>query len=152
MSAATLELKTKDGNVYLERMGDIYSYQDLKNREEDCSEQIRDIKTQLMNLALATPKDVFPSCDQDERAPFDQVSSLFNELWEELMDAEYEMGRLRMVGTVIEDWQYVHNTDLNYIQKHWRDIVPDPYAELREEFKETIRDSFVDGKKFLGEE
>jgi hypothetical protein len=149
MSAATLEVKTKDGNVYFERMGDIYSYQDLQNKEEDCSDRIRKIKTQLMNLALATPKDVFPSCEQDERTPFDQVTVVFEDLWEELMDEEWQLSKLRAVGNIIEDWQYVYDTD---VKEHWRDIVPDPYAELKEDFKETIRESFVDGKKILGEE
>lgn len=149
MSAATLEVKTKDGNVYFERMGDIYSYQDLLNKEEDCSDRIGKIKMQLMNLALATPKDVFPSCEQDERTPFAQVTVAFEDLWEELMDTEWEMSKLRAVGNIIEDWQYVHDVD---VKEHWRDIVPDPYAELKEDFKETIRESFVDGKKILGEE
>jgi hypothetical protein len=149
MSAATLEVKTKDGNVYFERMGDIYSYQDLQNKEEDCSDRIRKIKTQLMNLALATPKDVFPSCEQDERTPFDQVTVAFEDLWEELMDEEWQLSKLRAVGNIIEDWQYVHDTD---VKEHWREIIPDPYAELKEDFKETIREGFVDGKKILGEE
>lgn len=149
MSAATLEIKTKEGSVFMENFGDLCSYQDLQNRIEDCSSRIRECKMTLTNLALATPKDVFPTTDEDRRAPFDQVSSVFNEVWEELEDAYYEMARLRAVGNILDDWEYIYNVDP---KKHWREIVPDPYAELKEDFKETIRESFVDGKKILGEE
>lgn len=149
MSAATLEIKTKEGSVFMENFGDLYSYQDLQNREEDCSKRIRECKTALTNLALATPKDVFPTTNEDERAPFDQVSSRFDEIWEELEDAYYEMARLRAIGNILDDWEYIYHVNP---KEHWREIVPDPYAELKEEFKETIRENFVDGKKILGEE
>ncbi len=149
MSAATLEIKTKEGSVFIENFGDLYSYQDLQNREEDCSKRISGLKMQLMNLALATPKDVFPSTVEDNRAPFDQVSSVFDEIWGDLEDAYWEMARLRAIGNIIDDWEYIYHVDP---RKHWREIVPDPYAELKEDFKETIRESFVDGKKILGEE
>lgn len=111
----------------------INSYSELKDRLEDNTRDMEEVKNKIKQICICTPKDVFPS-DSDGDTLW-KLNTEVNDLFEQLSDLEWDRARLMTIQTIVDDWQYIGKTDPS---KKWRKICPDMYEDLRKDFAETF--------------
>lgn len=112
----------------------INSYQELKDRLEENSHDMEEVKNKIKQICACTPKDVFPT--DNEGDTLWKLNREVNDLFEELSELEWDRARLMTISTIVDDWQYIGKTDP---YKKWRKICPDMYEDLRKDFTETFR-------------
>lgn len=132
MSVSTI-VKAYNGIVDISGM-QIDSYQDLKNRLEDNSADMANVKNKIKQICACTPKDMFPS-DSDGDTLW-KMNRELDDLFDDLNDLEWDRAKLMMVSTIVDDWQYTGDKDP---VKDWREICPDMYEDLRKDFAETFK-------------
>lgn len=125
-------IKAYKGEVWIER-SNWQSYQEFKNDVEDTSKELDDVKNQIKQLCLCTPKDLFPSDENGDT--YYNINERMDMLFDELNDLEWKMAKIHLIQTILDDWKYQGNKDP---EKDWEEICPDLYADLRQDFKETI--------------
>ena len=96
------------------------SYSDFERAKEECSKNIDGIKNKIRQICICTPKDVFPS--DSEGDTLWKLNSEVDELFEELNEYEWEMCRINIIQTILDDWEYTGKKDP---RKNWTKINPD---------------------------
>ena len=109
------------------------SYSDFERAKEECSNNIDRVKNKIRQICICTPKDVFPS--DSEGDTLWKLNSEVDELFEELNEYEWEMCRINIIQTILDDWEYTGKKDP---RKNWTKINPDLYEDLRKDMKKTI--------------
>lgn len=125
-------IKAYKGEVWLS--GCQYtSYSEFERAKEECSNNIVRIKNKIRQICICTPKDVFPS--DSEGDTLWKLNTEVDELFDELNELEWEMSKINMIQTILDDWEYTGKKDP---KKNWTKINPDPYEDLRKDMKKTI--------------
>lgn len=130
--SVSMIVKAYKGEVEISGIN-INSYSELKDRLEENSHDMEEVKNKIKQICACTPKDVFPS-DNDGDTLW-KLNREVNDLFEELSELEWDRARLMTIQTIVDDWQYTGKTDP---YKKWRKICPDMYEDLRKDFAETI--------------
>jgi len=125
-------IKAYKGEVWIEH-SNWQSYQEFLNDEEETGKELNDVKNQIKQLCLCTPKDLFPSDENGDT--YYNINERMDMLFEDLNELEWKMSKLHIIRTILDDWKYQGNKDL---YKDWEEICPDLYADLRKDFAETI--------------
>lgn len=131
--SVSMIVKAYNGIVDISGM-QIDSYQDLKNRLEDNSTDMANVKNKIKQICACTPKDMFPS-DGDGDTLW-KMNNELDALFDDLNDLEWDRARLMIVSTIVDDWEYSGGKDP---AKDWREICPDMYEDLRKDFAETFK-------------
>lgn len=131
-------IKAYKGEVWLNGCN-YQSYYEFNEAKQDTEREIKDLKNKIRQICLCTPKDVFPT-DEDGDTYW-KINQQLDDLFEELNELEWKMAKINMIQTILDDWEYTGNVDP---KKNWTDINPDLYADLKEEFKNTLK--MFDGK------
>lgn len=111
----------------------INSYSELKDKLEDNSNSMSEVKNKIRQICACTPKDMFP--EDSEGSTLWKLNNELDELFEYLSELEWDRARLMTLQTIVDDWQYTGKTDP---YKKWRKICPDMYEDLRRDLAETM--------------
>lgn len=139
-------VKLPYGSIYFNRVT-LRSMSDLVDIKDEANKEILQAKEQLLMLASATPKDLFPG----EDGVMFQLTREFNDTWESLQESFYNMNRADIVIDELDGWSWSRKDEFGEeLEKpldpskpeDWRRIASGDYMyETNKDIKATSLDT-----------